>query len=192
MDPGLRRDDIAYAENRKPQTKEKGRFPGPLQKSIRNLALRELEGLAGLGLAVLLAFDDAAVAGQEAALLERRAQCRLEEVQGLGDAVTNGTGLAGQTTTGNSDDDVVLVGAFGRDDRLLDDQLQNGTGEVGGEFAAIDGRGALARLDPDAGDGILALAGGIGAALGVELLLMHRGGVHGRSDSRAAEVFEGV
>src|SRR5690606_26224409 len=119
----------------------------------------------GLGLAVLLAFDDAAVAGQEATLLEHRAQRRLEEVQGLGDTVTHGTGLAGQTTTGNSDDDVVLVGAFGRDDRLLDDKLQNGTSEVGGEFAAVDGHGALARLDPDAGDSVLALAGSIGTAL---------------------------
>ena len=36
--------------------------------------------------------------------------------------------------------------------------------------AAVDGDLAGARLDPDARDGVLALAGGIGAALRVELL----------------------
>src|SRR5690606_2666292 len=151
----------------------------------------ELEGLAGLGLAVLLAFDDAAVAGQEATLLEDRTQARLKEVQRLGDAVTHGTGLAGQTTTSNSDDNVVLLGAFGRDDRLLHDQLQHGTSEIGSELTAIDHDLALARLDPDTSNGVLALASGISAALGVELLDMHRSGVDDRSDGGGAEFFEG-
>ena len=37
-------------------------------------------------------------------------------------------------------------------------------------LAVVDGDLACAGLDPDAGDRVLALAGGIGAALGVELL----------------------
>src|SRR3954469_12329115 len=55
-------------------------------------ALRELEGPAGLGLAVLLALDHARVAGQEATLLEHAAQLRLEIRQSLGDAVTHRAG----------------------------------------------------------------------------------------------------
>ena len=49
-----------------------------VRKSVRGLALRELEALAGLGAAVLLALDDAAVAGQEAGGLDRAAQRRLD------------------------------------------------------------------------------------------------------------------
>ena len=58
--------------------------------------------------------------------------------------------------------------------------------------AAADQDLALARLDPHLGDGVLALAGGVGAALGVELLLVDscfgRGG--GRLAQRLAEVLE--
>src|SRR3569832_1506658 len=53
----------------------------------RGLALRELEGTASLGPAVLLALDHARVAGQEAAALERAAQFRLEVGKRLGQAV---------------------------------------------------------------------------------------------------------
>src|SRR5690606_24013333 len=101
------------------------------------LALGELEGPAGLGLAVLLALDDAAVAGQEATLLEDRTQARLEVGEGLGDAVTNSTGLTGKTTTGNGGDDVELAGAGSSDQRLLQDHLQDRTGEVGREITAV-------------------------------------------------------
>src|SRR5690606_39536898 len=50
----------------------------PLNRSRARSALRELEAAAGLRLAVLLAFDRAAVTGQEADLLEHRTQGRLE------------------------------------------------------------------------------------------------------------------
>jgi hypothetical protein len=76
---------------------------------LKRLTLRELERAAGLGLAVLLALDDAAVAGQEATLLQHGAQARLEVGERLGDAVTNGTGLAGKTAAGNGCDDVELA-----------------------------------------------------------------------------------
>src|SRR5258707_179587 len=56
----------------------------------KQLALRELERLARLGAAVLLALDGTAVAGQEATLLQRAAQIPLEIGQRLGDAVTDG------------------------------------------------------------------------------------------------------
>src|SRR3546814_741737 len=88
---------------------------GKLDSSQR-LTRRELEGLAGLGLAVLLALDDAAVAGKEATLLEHGAQLRLEIGERLGDAVAHRPGLPGKTAAGNRGDDVILVLA-GHNDR---------------------------------------------------------------------------
>src|SRR5690349_21264130 len=59
-----------------------------------NLALRELEAAARLGSAVLLALDDAGVAGEEAGLLDDGAERGLEAGQRLGDAVLDRAGLA--------------------------------------------------------------------------------------------------
>ncbi len=106
--------------------------------------------------------------------LRTRAQLRLVIGQRLGDAVAHRAGLAGQAAAGDGGDDVVLAVAVGGDDRLLQDHLQHRTGEILGEFLAVDGDAAGARLQPDAGDGVLALAGGIGAAVGVELLDIDR------------------
>src|SRR5260221_14743425 len=91
-----------------------------LQILAKRLALRELERLARLGAAVLLALHGTGVAGQEAALLQNAAQIRLEAGQRLGDAVTHGTGLARQTAAGDRADNVVLAGAGSSDQRLLD------------------------------------------------------------------------
>ena len=65
--------------------------------------------------------------------------------------------------------------AVGDDERLLDHQAQHRAGEIDFLIAAVDDDLAGAGLQPDAGDGVLALAGGIGAALLVELLLAQRG-----------------
>lgn len=59
-------------------------------------ALGELEAAASLALAVLLAFDRAAVAGEEAVGLQHATQFRLEIGHGLGDAVTQSARLAVQ------------------------------------------------------------------------------------------------
>src|SRR6188768_890911 len=82
-------------------------------KQLRRLALRELEALAGLGAAVLLALDHAAVAGQEAGGLDRGAQRGLELRQRLADAVLDRTGLAREAAAGNGADDVVLADPIG-------------------------------------------------------------------------------
>src|SRR3546814_6033521 len=55
---------------------------------------RELEAAAGLGLAVFLALDDAAVAGEEAGALDGGTQRRLVAGQRLADAVLDRAGLA--------------------------------------------------------------------------------------------------
>src|SRR3954453_23774499 len=94
----------------------------PLSRRMRpkRLTLRELEGPAGLGLAVLLTLDHARVTGEEAALLEHGAQLRLEIGERLGDAVTDRAGLAGQAAAGDGADHVVLPGTRGHRERLLD------------------------------------------------------------------------
>ena len=78
----------------------------------------------------------------------------------------------------DGDDHVELAVAVGRDQRLAQDHAQHRTGEIDVLVAAIDGDLAAARLDPDAGDRFLAAAGGIGAALGVALVV-DLGGVVG-------------
>src|SRR3546814_20761411 len=59
-------------------------------------------------------------------------------------------------------------------------------------FAAVHGGAAVARLDPNARYGVLALAGRIGAALGVELL--HRLGrrFRGRGGPQVLQVGQGL
>ncbi len=104
--------------------------------------------------------------------------------------MTNGTGLTGETTTGNGGNDVELTGAIRGNDRLLQDHLQDRTCEILLEFLVVDGDLAGARLDPYACNGILALAGGVSAALCVQLLDMNRSGSFGLGDS--AEFFERV
>ena len=73
---------------------QEGRPEPPFDRKAGSLALRELEAAAGFLLAVLLALDDAGVAGREAFLLERAAKLRLIVGQRLGEAVTDRAGLA--------------------------------------------------------------------------------------------------
>src|SRR5258707_547804 len=146
----------------------------PAEVSQKRLALGELERLAGLGAAVLLALDGAGVAGQEAALLQDATQVRLEIGQRLRDAVTPRARLPRQAAAGDRADHVILAGTSGRDQRLLDHHAQHRAGEVDVDLAGIDRDLAGTGLDPDAGDRVLALSGGIGAPELVDLLLVFR------------------
>src|SRR6188474_2375038 len=96
-----------------PKRKGAGK-PAPLHccRSNRS-ALRELEAPAGLGLAVLLAPDGAAVAGQEAFGLDRAAQRRLIFGECLGDAVLDRAGLAREAAALDGGDHVILTFALG-------------------------------------------------------------------------------
>src|SRR5688572_31115989 len=96
---------------------EKGRpLAGPpfwVPKLADESALRELEAAAGLGAAVLLALDHAAVTGQEAGRLDRAAQRGLELGQRLADAVLDRAGLAREAAARDGADHVVLAFTLG-------------------------------------------------------------------------------
>jgi len=68
-------------------------------------------------------------------------------------------------------DHVELLAALRDVERLLDDHLLRRPREVDLLVAAVDGDLAGAGLHPDAGDGVLAPARGVGAALRVDFLL---------------------
>src|SRR6266478_2096120 len=87
--------------------------------------LGELERATRLGAAVLLAFDDARVAGQITAAFEHGPQIRLVTHQRLGDAMSHRAGLPGKSATRNRADHVVLVLAVDGDERLLDQHAQH-------------------------------------------------------------------
>src|SRR6478736_2317331 len=150
--------------------------PSAYRMIRKRSALRELEAAAGLGLTELLTLDDTRVAGQEAFLLERAAKLRLVEGQRLGDAVAHRARLAGETAALDRDDDVVLRHAIDELQRLLEHEAQHRAGEIDLLITAVDRDLAGARLDPDARDGVLALAGGIGTALRIDLLDVDRSG----------------
>src|SRR5882757_6134291 len=80
----------------------------------------ELEAAPRLGLAVLLALDHARIAGQESAALERTAQVRLIGHQRLRQAVAHCAGLARKPAARDRAHHVILAGAVGRQQRLLD------------------------------------------------------------------------
>src|SRR5689334_5353244 len=167
--------------------KTKGAPRGALRRDCEafDLALRELEAAARTGAAVLLALDHAAVAGQEAVGLHRTPQRRLELRQRLGDAVAHRARLARQAAAGDGSDHVELAVALADVERLLDDHLLGRTREVDLLVAAVDRDLAGAELHPDAGDGVLAAAGGVRAALRVDFLLALRGGSLAAGDDRS-------
>jgi hypothetical protein len=90
----------------------------------RELALRELEGAAGFGLAVFLALDDARVAGQEALALDRAAQLGLLAGEAGGDSMADGAGLAGEAAALDGGDHVILAAGVGDVEHLVDDQAK--------------------------------------------------------------------
>src|SRR6185503_548744 len=97
--------------------------------------------------------------------LDLHAQVRLELGERLADAVLDRAGLARQAATLDGGDHVVLAFALGDLERLVDHQPQRRPREVDFLLAAVDHDLAAAGLEPDAGDRVLAAAGGVGAAL---------------------------
>src|SRR5262249_55816027 len=80
------------------------------------------------------------------------------------DAVAYGSGLTRQPAAFDRAPDIELAEPVRRDERLIDDHPQYRPRKINWAFAAVDVDFAGAGLDPHAGNGVLALAGGIGAA----------------------------
>src|SRR5436853_6894029 len=98
-----------------------GEREGPTQREGEGqLALGELEAAAGFGFAVFLALDDAAVAGDEAAVLQDRPQAGLLENQRPADAVPHRPGLAGQPAALDRAPHVELAEPVGDDKGLVE------------------------------------------------------------------------
>jgi hypothetical protein len=95
--------------------------------------------------------------------------------------------LPRESAPGYRADHVVLAGAVGQDQRLLDEHAQNRPREIGFQRPFVDGDLARAGLDPNPRHSVLALAGGVGAALLVELLDVLRRLRRGRPER--AQVF---
>ena len=124
-------------------------------------ALGELRSATGGLQTVLLAFLHSRIAGQEARFLQLRTQLLAVILQqGASDAVTDGTGLAGDAAALDGADHVHLAEQVGGDQRLTDDQLQGVETEVVVDLAAVDNNGTGAVLiNADTGDRGLAAAG---------------------------------
>src|SRR5271165_1226591 len=122
-------------------------------------ALRELEALAGAGLAGLLAFLLARVAPDVAGLLQGGPELRVHLLQRARNPVRDRPGLARDAAAGHVGRHVDLLAKVDgqeRGIRLLGEVVVR---EVPLELASVDGQLAGAVGDPDAGGGGLAAAG---------------------------------
>src|SRR6478735_11724297 len=129
--------------------------------SIGRSALRVLRRLARLLETSLLALDDAGVTGEQAGLLERRAVgLDVDRVEAAGHAETQRAGLTGDATAVDAGDHVEAALQLEVRERLVHDLLVQLVREVRVQVATVDGPLAGTRNDPDAGDGLLAAAGG--------------------------------
>src|SRR5262249_30219471 len=116
------------------------------------LALGVLGALAGFVAPVLLAFDDAGVAGDEAGFLERGAQLGVGLQERAGDAVTDGDRLSGHAAPVHVHVDPVLPLRRGHLERLMDDHARGLPPEVGVEGAVIHDDLPVARLQANPGN----------------------------------------
>jgi hypothetical protein len=78
--------------------------------------------------------------------------------------VLDGARLAREAAAHDGRHDVELARDAGDREGLAQDHLEHGAGEVGRHLLAVDDDLARPGPDPHAGDGVLALAGGVGAA----------------------------
>src|SRR3546814_16038190 len=101
---------------------------------------RELEAAAGLGLAVFLALDDAAVAGEEAGALDGGTQRRPVAGQRLADAVLDRAGLAGEAAAADRPAHAILAPALGDVAHPVDDEGQGPASEHNRLVAARSAR----------------------------------------------------
>src|SRR5690606_30052343 len=111
----------------------------------------------------------------------------------LRDTMAQCAGLPRKPAPGNRAVDVILTGAVGDREGLLDQHAQDRPREIGLDRPRVDDDLARPRLEPDARDGILALAGRIGPALLVEFLnVLRRFGGRGLKRGQTFERLDGI
>ena len=86
----------------------------------------------------------------------------------------HGTGLTRQPAAAHGGNHVKLTAAVSDREGLVDHQTQRRTREIGFLILAIDDDLAGTGLDPYAGNGILAAAGGVGTALRIDFTVAQR------------------
>src|SRR5215210_2316617 len=166
---------------------------GTLAAPVRSgLALGELEALSGLRLAVLLALNGPGVPSEEPALFQHASKVGLISGERPRKAMANGASLARETAAAHGANDIELPLALGCDQGLLQDHLQHRTGEISDVVLAVHRDPAGTLLDPDARDRVLASASRVGAALGIELLLIDTGWGFGSIALKRPQALEGT
>src|SRR3982750_2280792 len=138
-----------------------GRVPGTWYRGPVLLPLAELELLAGLRAAGLLALDGTRVARQEAELTKLAAVALVDLHERAGDGEAQRAGLTRLSAALDVGLHVVLAEVVGRGERLLDRAHERGAREVVAEGAAVDVPLARAGLEVQAADGLLAAADGV-------------------------------
>src|SRR5579862_1654872 len=126
------------------------------------LALGVLGSLAGLLQPVFLGLLLPRVAREEAGTLECPAQLGVERAQAAGDAEPQRSGLPRHPAAVDRRVDVVGVRLARHPERLGHDHPVRGRREVLLDRTAVHRDGTLAGPEPDARDGLLAAAGGLG------------------------------
>jgi hypothetical protein len=126
---------------------------------VRELALGELEVLAGLGLSVLLALYHAVVTGKQIVRFEYCVQFGFELVQCASHAKLNSFGLAGNASTPDGDFNVVFPGSFGNFKGKKNGLTLGREKEIGFKRLFVYRNFSFAGLDMYAGGGRFAAAG---------------------------------
>jgi HPt (histidine-containing phosphotransfer) domain-containing protein len=131
--------------------------PSPqVGKQTSRLTLRVLGSLPCPLQSVFLPFLHARVARQQAGLLQGGPEVRVVLDQRSGDAVGDRSRLAARAATDDFDADVEFALGAGDAQGRQGSHLEDPASEVGERVLVVDEDAALARLDADAGDGVLA------------------------------------
>lgn len=124
------------------------------------LTLRELEALAGTGLAGLFAFTGTWVTAEETSGLQVRAEFRIMKNQRTGDGQLDGISLSVETTSFGNSLHIELVAQIGNLKWLEKLTLKGESGENFFKRVLIDGDLSGSGSDPDAGHSGLTTSGG--------------------------------
>ena len=133
-----------------------------------SLSLGELRCATGTFETVFLSFLHSRVSGQEACLLESRTERLIVLEESSGKTVTDGTGLAGNATALDADDDVELLGEAEQLEGLTDDDLQGLKTEVIVDVSFVDGDLTGTRINANAGNGAFSAASAV-----IEITFVH-------------------